>query len=314
MFKDTLKKFETTLYSIPPTIVILIFGTLLAIAALCVLIFANVAAVVDQPFFGGIFNTTFFGIQIYLYCAVPAVILYFVSYVWWVHLKWNMMAPFHGLWSAINSQSEVVFVSDLKLNFHLMGEFAAKVVFDKERYNSITHDTSNALTRFRMWLMPTDEAVHTAKYLQGSWDSKPMTNIGSIPAGILIDANGWTKAVSPERDAIAKNVDKHNDCNMDDQVHSFSKAWDYMNKGIIETPENVKLYVTIPWVRIDNAYPMKRYQADRGGFIRQIALNILNGTYNKGLNMTTAAIFVFLVCVVLSVMMFAMKWFAATPK
>lgn len=301
------EKLEKFVYGIDPGWALLGLAILLSTGLLCVLVLFNIAAVVDQPFFGGFFNTTFFGFQIYLYFVIPAVILYLTSYIWWVKLKWQMMAPFHGLWSAINSQSEVVFISDLNLNFHLMGEFAAKVIFDKDRYNAIAHDTSSAFTRFRMWLMPVDEAVHTAKFLQGSWDSKPMTNIGSIPASILLDVYGWTKAISPQRTAIANAVDAWNDVNMDDQIHSMSKAWTYMADGRIEKPDNVELYVTVPWVRIDNAYPKKRYQSERGGFIRQIALNIINGVYNTGISMTGAAIFVFIVCVILSGVMFYIK-------
>lgn len=307
------EKLENTLYGISPGWVLLGGATFFSALLLATFVAFGIADVVDQPFMGGFFNMTFFGIQIYLFLAIPAVILYLVSYIWWVKLKWQMMSPFHGLWSAINSQSEVVFVSDLNLNFHLMGEFAAKVIFDKERYNAIAHDTSNALTRLRMWLMPVDEAVHTAKYLQGDWDSKPMTNIGSVPAGILLDAYGWTKAISPQRTAIAEVVDRWNDVNMNDQIHSMSKAWRYMADGKIETPSNVKLYVTIPWVRVDNAYPKTRYQAERGGFIRQIAMNIVNGLYTKGINMTTAAIFVFIVCVLLSLLMFWMKYIKVVP-
>jgi len=100
-------------------------------AILVVLILTHCAQIVDQPFFGGFFNTTFWGAQIYLFCVVPVLILYLASYAYWIHFKWNMMSPFHGLWSAVNSQSEVIFVSDLKLNFALIGEFAAKVIFDK---------------------------------------------------------------------------------------------------------------------------------------------------------------------------------------
>jgi hypothetical protein len=303
-----LEGLEKTLFSIKPGWVLLAGATVFSILILGIFLIFKIADIVDEPFMGGFLNTTFFGIQIYLYLAIPAVILYLAAYIWWVKLKWQMMSPFHGLWSAINSQSEVVFVSDLNLNFHLMGEFAAKVIFDKERYNAIAHDTSNWLTRMRMWLMPVDEAVHTAKFLQGSWDSKPMTNIGSVPAGILLDVYGWTKAVSPQRSAIGRVADTWNDLNIDDQIHSMSKAWKYMAEGKIDTPDGVKLYVTVPWVRIDNAYPKKRYQSERGGFIRQIALNIVNGVYSRGLNMTTAAIFVFCVCVALSLLMFWMKY------
>lgn len=268
---------------------------------------------VDEPFFGGFFNTTFWGVQMYFFFAPLALLLYFAAYAFWVHFKWNMMAPFHGLWYASNSQSEVDFVTDIRLNFALLSEAAAKLVFDKERYNSIAADTSSQWTRFRMWLRPVDQAVHIAKYLQGKWDSKPMTNIGMLPASILLDAFGWTKLVSPQRVAIAKAVDIWNDANMNDQVHSLTKAWQYMADGIIPVPDGIELYVTVPWTRIDNAYPKKRYEAQWGGFIRQLAENIARGDYNKGISMTTAGIIVFIVCVIFSAVMFIMKLVVQVP-
>ena len=292
---------------------IAIFIGVILFVAISIVLYTMEWHMVDQPFFGGLFNITFWNIQVYFFLAPAALLLYFAAFAYWVHFKWGMMTPFHGLWYAIQSQSEVVFVSDLKLNFALISESAAKLVFDKARYNSIAADTSSAWTRFRMWMSPVDQAVHIAKYLQGSWDSKPMTNIGSIPASILLDAYGWTKAVSPQRVAISKVVDEWNDIHADDQIHSLSKAWQYMDSGKLLKPDSVDLYVKIPWVRIDNAYPKKRYEAERGGFIRQIALNIVNGMYSKGLNMTTAGIVVFIACFVFSCIMFFFKYSAHVP-
>lgn len=271
-------------------------------------------ALVDQPFFGGFFNQTFWGVQIYLFFVPLIVIFYFGAYVFWVHMKWNMMSPFHGLWVAMQSNSDVNFVTDLQLNFKLQSEGGAKLIFDGERYNSIAVDRTKVLNRIRMKLMPVDQAVSIAKYLQGSWDSKPMTNIGMIPASIILDANGWGKIVSPQRTAIAEEVDKWNDMNMDDQIHNFTKAWKYMDEGKLRKPDNVNLYVTIPWSRLDNAYPPKRYGAAWGGFVRQLAENIARGDYDKPpVSMTMAGVIVFVMCIVVSIMMFVMKIMTHVP-
>lgn len=139
-------------------------------------------------------------------------------------------------------------------------------------------------------------------------------NIGSVPASILLDANGWTKEDSQECKAIAKECDIWNEMNPNDQIHELSKAWRYMNEGKIMTPPGVNLYTLVKWVRVDNAYPKSRNSASWGGFIRQIAENIQNGNYKSGLSMTWAGGAVFLVAVVISAMMFVMKFLTYTPK
>jgi hypothetical protein len=275
----------------------------------------NKWALVSTPFFGGFFNNTLFGVQYYFYLVPVAVILYFLAYAYWIFMKWGMMAPFQGLWHALNAGTEVVFVSDLRLNFVLLSEASAKLIFDKERYNKIVMDTTSLFVRFRMWIKPVDQAVSIAKYLQGSWDSKPMTNIGSVPAGILLDAHRWSQLVSPQREAIGKEVDIWNDAHMDDQIHCLSKAWEYMDKELIATPKGVELYVTVPWVRIDNAYPKDRFISASGGFIRQLAENISNGTYDKGgpISMTMAGVVVFIACVFFSGLMFYFHFTKVVP-
>jgi hypothetical protein len=80
-----------------------------------------------------------------------------------------------------------------------------------------------------------------------------------------------------------------------------------MNEGKIPTPPNVKLYVTVPWVRIDNAYSSSRNSASWGGFLRQMAENIARGDYNKGFSMSWAGIIVFIACLAISALMFVMK-------
>jgi hypothetical protein len=273
-------------------------------------------ALIKDPFFGGFFNNTLFGIQYYVFFIPVAIIMYLIAYIWWAKLKWGGMLPFQGLWFALNAGTEVVFVTDLRLNFSLLSEAMAKLVFDKERYNKLVLDTDKWYNRVFLWIKPIDQAVSLAKFLQGSWDSKPMTNIGPVPAGILLDAFGWTKPVSPQREAIRVEVDLHNDKSPDDQIHAFSKAWEYMEKGIINTPKGVELYVTVPWVRIDNAYPKKRFEAERGGFIRQLAENIARGDYSHPpVSMTMAGAIVFVCCVFFSGLMFMFRFvWVAVPK
>jgi hypothetical protein len=269
-------------------------------------------SVVDQPFLGGWFNTPIFGFPLYLLFFPISIILFIISYVVWVKMKWGLMTPFHGLWVAMNGQSDVVFKTDLNLNFVLKSEYGARVIFDRERYISIAIDNS-LRSRIRKRFRPGDPSVSIAKLLQGGWDSTPIVNIGSVPASILLDANGWTKEDSQERIAIAKECDIWNEMNESDQVHELQKAWRYMNEGKIMVPNGVNLYVTIPWIRVDNAYPKSRNAASWGGFIRQIAENIQNGNYKSGLSMTWAGGAVFLVAIAISAMMFLLKFMSHTP-
>ena len=285
-----------------------LFTVIFAVAGIIVLGIISLThwAVVDQPFLGGLFNTPIFGLPVYGFLFPLFGIIFVLAYVFWVKMKWGMMTPFHGLWIAMNARDEVVFKTDLHLNFVLKSEYGARVIFDRERYESIAVDNT-LRNRIRKKFRPGDPAVSIAKMLQGSWESAPVVNIASVPASILLDANGWTKDDSREHADIAKECDIWNDMNPDDQIHGLGKAWKYMNEGKIPTPEGVNLYTTISWVRIDNAYPKSRNSASWGGFIRQIAENIQRGAYKEGFSMTWAGVVVFLVSIGISAMMFVMK-------
>jgi hypothetical protein len=270
-------------------------------------------SLVDQPFFGGIFNTSFWNTPMYIFFIPVVLLMYFVAWAYWAHLRWDMMAPFHGLWVAMSSHSDVIFKTDLNLNFILKSEAGACLVFEKDRYNALVEHKYKFLTSISKKLKPVDQSTDFAKFLQGSWETKPVVNIGSIPSSILVDANGWTKDVSPERAAIAKECDLWNEINSNDQIHSLAKAWQYMSEGKMPTPSNVKLYVDVPWIRVDNAYSSSRNPAAWGGFLRQLAENLANSAANKGLNMTWASVVVFLSCLGISGLMFVMKILSHTP-
>jgi hypothetical protein len=270
-------------------------------------------SLVDQPFFGGIFNTAFWGTPLYVFFIPIALLMYFVAWAYWAHLRWDMMAPFHGLYVAMTSRSDVIFKTDANLNFILKSEAGACLVFEKDRYNNLVEHKYKFLTNISKKLRPVDQSTDFAKYLQGSWETKPVVNIGSIPSSILLDANGWTKDVSPERVEIAKECDFWNETNQNDQIHSLAKAWKYMNNGNIIKPKNVELYINVPWVRIDNAYSSSRNPASWGGFLRQLAETLAKSEGAKGLNMTWAGIAVFVVSIAISAMMFVMKIMSHTP-
>ncbi len=292
--------------------------TLLLIGIIIIIIVIGVFSImkwhmVEQPFFGGLFNSSFWGQPLYVFFIPLVPLAYFLAWAYWGHLQWGMMSPFHGLWNAMNSRSEVVFKTDERLNFVLTSEAGACLVFEKDRYNSLVKHKYPFLTPISNWLRPVDQSVDFAKFLQGSWESKPMVNIGSIPGSILVDIKGWTGLISPERAAIAKECDLWNETNESDQVHSLSKAWRLMNEGKIPVPRGVDLYTTIKWIRIDNSYPRIRNSASWGGFVRQLAENIARGDYNKGMSMTTAGIVVFIACLAISAMMFIMKFMAHVP-
>jgi len=312
--EETISQKESTKISVISWINENLFTVIFFLAGIIVLGVISLThwSVVDQPFLGGLFNTPIFGIPIYAFLFPLFGIIFGIAYIFWVKMKWGMMTPFHGLWIAMNAGDEVVFKTDLHLNFVLKSEYGARVIFDRERYESIAVDNS-LRNRIRKKFRAGDPAVSIAKLLQGSWDSAPVVNIASVPASILLDANGWTKDDSQEHTAIAKECDIWNDMNPEDQVHSLSKAWRYMNEGKIPTPIGVKLHVVIPWIRVDNAYPKSRNAASWGGFIRQIAENIQNGSYKTGFSMTWAGVAVFLVAIGISAMMFVMKIMTHAP-
>jgi len=296
-----------------PEKIILIVGAI-SILAIFGVISLMKWSLVDQPFFGGMFNTAFWGTPLYVFFIPVALLMYFVAWAYWAHLRWDMMAPFHGLYVAMTSHSDVIFKTDINLNFVLKSESGACLVFEKDRYNALVEHKYKFLTSISKKLKPVDQSTDFAKFLQGSWETKPVVNIGSIPSSILLDANGWTKDVSPERAAIAKECDIWNEINSDDQIHSLAKAWQYMSEEKIPTPINVKLYVDVPWVRIDNAYSSSRNPASWGGFVRQLA-DILSREASKGgITMTWAGIIVFISCLGISALMFVMKILSHSPK
>jgi hypothetical protein len=86
-----------------------------------------------------------------------------------------------------------------------------------------------------------------------------------------------------------------------------------MDDGKIITPPNVKLYINVPWVRIDNAYSSSRNSAAWGGFLRQLAETLSRDAGNKGMSMTWAGIIVFVSCLGISAAMFIMKIMSHTP-
>lgn len=301
--EKTVNKFLT------PDRIILVVGVIGILAIFGVLSIMK-WSLVDQPFFGGIFNIAFWGTPLYVFFIPIVLLMYFVAWAYWAHLRWDMMAPFHGLYVAMTSHSDVIFKTNMDLVFGLKSEAGACLVFEKDRYNALVEHKYKWLTGISKKLRPVDQSTDFAKYLQGSWETKPVVNIGSIASSILLDANGWTKEVSPERIAIAKECDLHNEMNPDDQIHSLAKAWKYMDEGKIIKPQNVELYVNVPWVRIDNAYSSSRNSASWGGFVRQLAETLQREAANKGANMTWAGVVVFVGSLAISAMMFIMKFLA----
>ena len=281
-------------------------------------------SLLTTPYLGGTFNTPIlFGIQLYLWLAVGIIIMAIISELVWRVSFWNPMTPFHGLWYSFKSKSNAAFVFDLRQYWDLISEGGAKLIFDKTRYDfgdgfvgsiikfvnfrSSEHISFAELFRsFRIWLFRTDYSVHTAKLLQGDWDEYPLVTIGQTPSELIFDAYHWTDARSVDREQIAKCVDIYNETNPNDEIHSLSKFYRYatMKQPKIVCP-GVKLTVTVPWVRVDAAFPLKRYKASWAGFLRQMAEDLagkMQGDINR------FAILIACLGVVICILMFIGKW------
>lgn len=279
----------------------------------------------DTPYLGGFFNTPLlFEIQLYIWLFILVIIGVIISELVWRVSFWNPIEPFQGLWYSFKNKSNAAFVFDLRQYWDLVSEGGAKLIFDKSRYDFDTgflHSILNFINpfakeritfrdlfrNFRIWLFGTDYSVQTAKMLQGDWEEHPLVTIGRTPAELIFDANHWTDRRSKDREMIARCVDIYNEGNPDDEIHSLDKFYRYATASPqpkIVCP-SLELTVDVPWIRVDAAFPLKRYKASWAGFLRQMAEELSNkqqGDINR------FAILIFILGIVVVILMFLAKW------
>ena len=260
----------------------------------------------EQPFLGGAFNwAPIFGIQLYFWLMIFGLFIIVGSEIFWRFTFWEPMNPFHGLYEAFTNGSKAAMVGDLNLDWALMSEAKATLIFDSDYYKFAIEEMGWWI-KFRAWLYKPDFSAAIAAELEGKAEEPTLITIGKIPTHILIDIQHWTWKNSNEQKAIKKAAEEWNNNHPEDQVHRFRTFVQYVRNGNITCPEGVKLEQVIPWPRIDAAFPVVRSDAAWAGFVRQIAEE-MHAQSSGDLNKWAVYVLVFAAAVV--VLMFVTKWF-----
>ena len=226
---------------------------------------------------GGVFNTSLFGIQLYIFgwvgLCVLAVLIHLIMY----YGKWKPYGPMQGLYYSHKAGSNAAFIFDAPLHGEMVAEWEAKCIFD---YSKWDYDLSDVPTIslpvigkwLKSWLFyyPTayldnidflhaiifkfgkvNKNVEIARHLQGGeWERSPSVNCGGVDVDIIIDTDNWTIRTSPQHRAIEAAVTLWNETNPTDQIHSYTKFQRLLLDKKILCPE-VKKEVSIDWTRID---------------------------------------------------------------
>lgn len=240
-------------------------------------------------FLGGIFNYTdpFFGFQLYLWAFLGIVIMTGIAWLAWRYGQWEPYKPVWGLFYAYKAESQAAFIFNRGLVSELLSERDAKCIFDysKWKYEGISRLKSFMFNYATVFLpeLPLAKAilykygkrnldVEIAKKMQNhEWEKYSSVTLGGIHTDMILDADNWTIRESPQHIAIESQCEQWNDANPDDQIHSYSKYMRYVQENKIVPPDCVNQSITLPWSRIDAAYPVDSGANEDSGAIRQFA-------------------------------------------
>lgn len=272
-------------------------------------------SLVPYPFLGGLLNTPdpLFGAPYYFWLLLAMMIFCGAEELFFRVTFWGPMRPWHGLFKSFNRKSNAAFICDSKLTWDLTDEAGAKLIFDRNRYDLIGVSNPSdpfmkrmkgKFDRFRAWVFDQDFSIHIARKLQRDWDEAPLVTIGVIPTDLVYDLNHWTDKRSRDREAIANCTELYNEseglnAKSPDEIHSLVKFMKYATA----TPPRIvcpgiELKKGIPVKRVEEAFPIKRYKAAWGGFLRQLAEDDINRPLK---DLTRYAIIVVIASVVLDV-------------
>jgi hypothetical protein len=258
-----------------------------------------------EPFFSGIFNyPILFGIQVYFWLFLVWILAIAGSEIFWRFTMWEPMTPFHGLFKAFTDGTKAALVADINLDWALLSESGGTITLPKEYYDFVT-DQMGWWIKFRAWLYKPDFSAAIAEQLEGRKDDPTLITIGKIATHIIIDMEWWTDKRSPQRKAIVTAIEKYNKENPEDQIHRFITFIKYVKEGKILKPEGVIMERTIPWARIDAAFPIIRSDAAWAGFVRQIAEDMAG---EDSANLTRWAGYVLIFGAGLIILMFVSSW------
>lgn len=256
-------------------------------------------------FLGGMFNIVdpVLGWTLYIWSWVFLLICIGVSWAGWYYRSWKPFEPLHGLYYAMKNNSTVAFIFDANLIGEMVAERDAKCIFHyaEDEYEIEVPDIriplfGNLIQRFIVWYKtkvfyyPTkyldipplqalmfkiagvNKDVEIARLLEGgNWERSASVVCTGVPVDIIIDMDNWTIRKSHQHKAIVESARFWNENNPTDQIHSYAKYQRYLLEGKIPVPQGLKVMHTIPWQRIDAAFPLNLEENEWAGKKRQMA-------------------------------------------
>jgi len=225
-------------------------------------------------FMSGVFNYVdpLFGWQLYIWGWIFIIVLSVVSWLAWRYGKWDKYKPVWGLFYAFKAVSQAAFIFNLGLICELLSERDAKCIFDygKWKYTGVSRLRSLIFNYTTVFIpeMPLAKAiifkyggrnmdVEIAKRLQNyEWEKYSSVTLGGIHTDMILDGDNWTIRDSPQHKIIESQCETHNDGNPTDQIHSYSKYMRYIIERKLPKPDGIVDFITIPWSRIDAAFPI----------------------------------------------------------
>jgi hypothetical protein len=240
-------------------------------------------------FMGGVFNYVdpLFGLQLYIWGWIALLVLAVVSWLAWRYGQWEPYKPVWGLFYAFKAESQAAFIFNIGLVCELLSERDAKCIFNYAKWdyrgiNAIQKWVFNYATVFLPDL-PKAKAilykyggrnldVEIAKKMQNhEWEKHSSVTLGGIHTDMILDGDNWTVKDSPQHKIIEAQCEVHNDGNESDQIHSYSKYMRYLLERKMPCPDGVKMFITVPWSRIDSAFPCYVPNNTMSGAKRQYA-------------------------------------------
>ena len=253
-------------------------------------------------FLGGIFNIVdpVFGLQIYLWGWLFLFICMVLSWIGWYYKGWKPYEALHGLYYAMKNGSTVAFIFDAHLVGEMVAERDAKCIF---RYAEDEYEIDvpeyPIIRPILVWFYtkafyyPTkyldiplpiaivykiggvNKDVEIARHLEnGDWERSASVVCTGVPVDIIVDMDNWTVRGSKQNRAIVETARKWNELNQNDQIHSYRKFQHYILTNMIPCPQELRPMVTIPWQRIDAAFPLDLEENEWAGKKRQMAADM----------------------------------------
>ena len=258
-------------------------------------------------FLGGLLNIVdpFIGLTLYMWLWI---ILSFFSICAWLAFRYGVWEKYKVLWGlyyAFKAQSNAVFIFSMSLAAELLSEAQAKCIFDYSKYEyegfssnkliawferkvfnyaTVFIDDLDPLTALIYKYGKRNMDVEIAKKMQNyDWEESPSVSIGGTNTDIILDADNWTIKNSHQHKAIVAFCEQWNESNDTDQIHTYSRFQKYILNGKIgqcEALARIKPTVTIPWIRIDSAFPIDIEDNEQAGARRQHAEDEMNNDKN----------------------------------